>query len=53
MKNLRAVLKAMRARDADLAERTLREEVSKAAAEVRRLLKDEAVEPPAKGLRAS
>jgi GntR family transcriptional regulator, trigonelline degradation regulator len=43
MKNLRAVLKAIEARDADLAEKTLRQEVSKAAAEVRRLLEDEAV----------
>jgi DNA-binding GntR family transcriptional regulator len=41
MKNLRAVLKAIRARDADLAEKALREDVSKAAAEMSRLLKDE------------
>jgi len=53
MKNLRAVLKASRARDADLAEKTLREEVSKAAAEMTRLLKDEAAPLPGKGLRAS
>jgi DNA-binding GntR family transcriptional regulator len=39
-KNLRAVLQAIRARDAALAEKTLREEVSKAGAEVNRLLKD-------------
>jgi DNA-binding GntR family transcriptional regulator len=53
MKNLRAVLKASRARDADLAEKTLREEVSKAAAEMTRLLKDEAAPLTGKGLRAS
>jgi DNA-binding GntR family transcriptional regulator len=53
MKNLRAVLKAIRARDADLAEKTLREEVSKAAVEVSRLLKDEAAPLPGKSLRAS
>jgi DNA-binding GntR family transcriptional regulator len=52
MKNLRALLKAIKARDADLAEKTLREEVSKAAAEASRLLKDEAEHLPAKGLRA-
>ncbi len=52
MTNLGAVLKAIRARDADLAEKTLREEVSKAAAEVRRLLEDEAVPSAAKSSRA-
>jgi DNA-binding GntR family transcriptional regulator len=52
MKNLRAVLKAIRARDADLAEKTLREEVSKAAAEVSRLLQDEVVQSAAKSLQA-
>jgi DNA-binding GntR family transcriptional regulator len=52
MKNLRAVLKAIRARDAHLAEKTLREEVSKAAAEVSRLLQDEVVQSAAKSLQA-
>jgi GntR family transcriptional regulator, trigonelline degradation regulator len=36
--NLRAMVQAVRARDAGLAERTIREEVNKAAAEVDRLL---------------
>jgi DNA-binding GntR family transcriptional regulator len=40
LKNLRAVLQAVRARDAALAEKILRDEVSKAADEVHRLLKD-------------
>ncbi len=38
MRGLRVMLKAIRARDAALAERAIREEVSKAAAEVTRLL---------------
>lgn len=38
--NLRALLAAMRARDAALADKTIREEVNKAAVEVHRLLKD-------------
>jgi GntR family transcriptional regulator, trigonelline degradation regulator len=40
LKNLRALLQAIRARDAALAEKILRDEVSKAADEVHRLLKD-------------
>ena len=39
--NLRVLLHAIRARDAALAEKTIREEVSEAAEEVNRLLKDE------------
>jgi GntR family transcriptional regulator, trigonelline degradation regulator len=38
LSNLRAMVEAVRARDAALAERTIREEVSKAAAEIDRLL---------------
>ena len=38
--NLRALVQAIRARDAALAEQILRDEVSKAAEEVHRLLKD-------------
>jgi GntR family transcriptional regulator, trigonelline degradation regulator len=38
LSNLRAMVQAVRARDAGLAERTIREEVDKAAAEVDRLL---------------
>jgi DNA-binding GntR family transcriptional regulator len=41
LRNLRALLGAMRKRDAALAEKTIRDEVSKAAAEIYRLLKDE------------
>jgi GntR family transcriptional regulator, trigonelline degradation regulator len=48
MKNLRAVLQAIRVRDAALAEKTLREEVSKAGAEVNRLLKDGGTHTPGK-----
>jgi DNA-binding GntR family transcriptional regulator len=48
MKNLRAVLQAIRARDAALAEKTLREEVSRAGAEVNRLLKNGATHAPGK-----
>jgi DNA-binding GntR family transcriptional regulator len=40
LKNLRALVHAIRARDAALAENILRDEVSKAADEVHRLLKD-------------
>jgi len=40
MKNLRALVQAIRARDAALAEKILRDEVSRAAGEVHRLLKD-------------
>jgi DNA-binding GntR family transcriptional regulator len=40
LKNLRALVQAIRARDAALAENILRDEVSKAAEEVHRLLKD-------------
>ena len=40
LKNLRALLHAIRARDAALAEKILRDEVGKAADEVHRLLKD-------------
>jgi DNA-binding GntR family transcriptional regulator len=40
VKNLRSLLQAIRARDAALAEKTIRGEVSKAADEVNRLLKD-------------
>jgi DNA-binding GntR family transcriptional regulator len=40
LKNLRALVQAIRARDAALAEKILRDEVSKAADEVHRLLKD-------------
>jgi len=40
MKNLRALVQAIRARDAALAEKILREEVSQAAGEVHRLLID-------------
>ena len=40
LKNLRALVQAIRARDAALAESILRDEVSKAADEVHRLLKD-------------
>jgi DNA-binding GntR family transcriptional regulator len=40
LKNLRALVQAVRTRDAALAEKTLRDEVSKAADEVHRLLKD-------------
>jgi len=40
LKNLRALVQAIRARDAALAENILRDEVSKAADEVHRLLKD-------------
>jgi GntR family transcriptional regulator, trigonelline degradation regulator len=40
LKNLRALLQAIRARDAALAEKILRDEVSKAADEVHRLLKN-------------
>jgi GntR family transcriptional regulator, trigonelline degradation regulator len=41
LKNLRALVQAIRARDAALAENILRDEVSKAADEVHRLLKDD------------
>jgi DNA-binding GntR family transcriptional regulator len=40
LKNLRALLHAIRARDAALAEKIIRDEVGKAADEVHRLLKD-------------
>jgi DNA-binding GntR family transcriptional regulator len=40
LKNLRALVQAIRAKDAALAESILRDEVSKAADEVHRLLKD-------------
>jgi DNA-binding GntR family transcriptional regulator len=40
VKNLRALVQAIRGKDAPLAETILREEVSKAAEEVHRLLKD-------------
>jgi GntR family transcriptional regulator, trigonelline degradation regulator len=40
LKNLRALVQAIRARDATLAENILRDEVSKAADEVHRLLRD-------------
>jgi DNA-binding GntR family transcriptional regulator len=40
LKNLRALIQAIRARDASLAEDILRDEVSKAADEVHRLLRD-------------
>jgi DNA-binding GntR family transcriptional regulator len=59
LKNLRALVQAIRARDAAQAENTLRDEVSKAADEVHRLLKDgssqERIEKPAvsSGRRAS
>ncbi len=46
LRNLRALLDVIRARDAALAEKTLRDEVSKAAAEVNRLLKDEVMHAP-------
>jgi GntR family transcriptional regulator, trigonelline degradation regulator len=42
-KKLRALLQAIRGRDAELAEKTIRNEVGEAAAEVHRLLKDGAV----------
>lgn len=45
-KNLRDLLKAIRARDAGLAEKTIRDEVSEAANEVNRLLQDGTGEVP-------
>jgi DNA-binding GntR family transcriptional regulator len=42
LRNLRAILKAARARDANLAEQTIRDEVHKAAAEIDRLFATEA-----------
>ena len=53
MKNLRAVLQAIRARDAALAEKTLRDEVSEAGAEVNRLLKDGGTDAPGRKTPAS
>jgi GntR family transcriptional regulator, trigonelline degradation regulator len=47
-RNLRALLHSIRARDAALAEKTIRDEVSKAADEVHRLLGDGAVQAPGK-----
>jgi DNA-binding GntR family transcriptional regulator len=47
LKNLRALVQAIRAQDAALAENTLREEVSQAAEEVHRLLKDGSPQAPA------
>jgi DNA-binding GntR family transcriptional regulator len=38
IRNLRVMLKAVRARDARLAEQAIREDVQKAAAEINRLL---------------
>jgi DNA-binding GntR family transcriptional regulator len=46
-KNLRSLLQAIRARDAALAEKTMRDEVGKAADEVNRLLKDGVAHAPA------
>src|ERR1700682_488984 len=45
-RNLRALVNAIRGRDAVLAEKTIRDEVSKAADEVHRLLRDGAVQAP-------
>jgi DNA-binding GntR family transcriptional regulator len=50
IRNLRAMVAAIRKRDADLAERTLRDEVTQAALEVTRLLSDDdQAGPAAKG----
>jgi GntR family transcriptional regulator, trigonelline degradation regulator len=51
--NLRALLHAIRGRDAALAETTIRDEVSKAADEVHRLLRDGGVQAPGENPAAS